>query len=520
MPGLDPGIHLLTKRDGLPGAGPAMTPDDSQIHYQPGWIFQNFLHPHQERHRLAAIDDAVVVAEREIHHRSDLHLPGDCHGTLLDLVHSEDARLRRVQDRRGHQRAVHSAIGDREGAALHLLDLEHTLARAPTHVGDLLLDLRERFAIAVADHRHDEALLGPDRDADMIVVLVDEVGAVDLGVDGRDFLERLHARLYEEAHEAQLHAVLLLEQFLVLIAQVHHRAHVDLIEGREHGSRALRLLEPARDGLAQPGHLHALFACGIVRRRRRAHLQGRGGLSDRGRSGGSTLDRRHHVALGHAAVLAGARNGRCVDARLRRQPAHGRRNPPVLCRLRCGLRAQPRLLFRCVDRRGGVGLLVRPPCRGRRGLAGRALAFLDLPEQRADGDRLAVLGRDVTEYAGGRRWHFDGHLVGLELDQRLIDRNRITRFLEPFADCCFGYGFAESGHADVSHGAIIPCGRARRWKTTEDAEATTDERRCVVRCGSSYVPRYPSAASNSALSCLRCKGIWPTAVAAAGARPA
>ena len=62
-----------------------------------------------------------------------------------------------------------------------------------------------------------------------------------------------------------------------MIAQVHHRAHVDLIEGREHGSRVLRLLEPARDGLAQPRHLHALFACGVVRRRRRAHLHGRSG---------------------------------------------------------------------------------------------------------------------------------------------------------------------------------------------------------------------------------------------------
>src|SRR3954468_11526206 len=260
----DPGIHLLTKRDGLPGAGPAMTPDDSQIHYQPGWIFQNFLHPHQERHRLAAIDDAVVVAEREIHHRPDLYLSGDCHGALLDLVHSEDARLRRVQDRRGHQRAVDAAIGDREGAALHLLDLERALARAPAHLADLLLDLRERFAITVADHRHDEAFLGPDRDADVIVILVDEIGAIDLGVDGGDFLERLHARLYEEAHEAQLHAALLLEQFLVLIAQVHHRAHIDLVEGREHGGGVLRVLEAARDGLTQARHLHALLACRVI----------------------------------------------------------------------------------------------------------------------------------------------------------------------------------------------------------------------------------------------------------------
>src|SRR6185295_13612755 len=258
----------------------------------------------------------------------------------------------------------------------------------------------------------------------------------------------------------------------------------------------------------------------FTRSSRAASSDGGGGLSDRSRGGSGTLDRRHHVALGHTAVLPGARNGRRVDAGFRRQPAHRRRNPRVVWRLRRGLRTQPRLLFRGVDGRGRVGLLVRPPCRRRRDLAGRAFAFLDLPEQRADGDRLAVLSRDVAEHARGRRRHLDGHLIGLELDERLVDRNRITRFLEPFADCCLGHGFAESGHADVSHGAIIPCGRAGRWKTTEDAEPTTDERKCLVRCGPSCVLHYPSAASNSALSCLRCNGIWPTAVAAAAARPA
>src|ERR1700704_2939319 len=103
-------------------------------------------------------------------------------------------------------------------------------------------------AISFSDHWNDEAFLGPDRDPDMIVILVDQVGTVDLSVDGGDFLERLHAGLHEESHEAELDAVLLLEQLLVLIAQMHHRAHVDLVEGRKHGSRALRLLEPARDG--------------------------------------------------------------------------------------------------------------------------------------------------------------------------------------------------------------------------------------------------------------------------------
>jgi len=29
---------------------------------QAGWVFEQFFHAHQERHRFAAVDDAVVVA--------------------------------------------------------------------------------------------------------------------------------------------------------------------------------------------------------------------------------------------------------------------------------------------------------------------------------------------------------------------------------------------------------------------------------------------------------------------------
>ena len=53
--------------------------------------------------------------------------------------------------------------------------------------------------VGVAHHRHHQALLGADGDADVVVVLVDDVVAVDLGVDRRERLERLDGRLDEEA---------------------------------------------------------------------------------------------------------------------------------------------------------------------------------------------------------------------------------------------------------------------------------------------------------------------------------
>ena len=83
----------------------------------------------------------------------------------------------------------------------------------------ILLDLGDRHLVGIAHDRNDEALVGADGDADMAEVLVDDVGAVDLGVDGRDFLQGVRHGLGEEAHEAELDAVLLLEDVLVLGAQ-------------------------------------------------------------------------------------------------------------------------------------------------------------------------------------------------------------------------------------------------------------------------------------------------------------
>ena len=87
---------------------------------------------------------------------------------------------------------------------------------------------------------------------------------------------------------------------------------------------------------------------------------------------------------------------------------------------------------------------------GRLGAAGRT--FIDLPEQRADGDGLAVLGRDLAEHTGGWRRHFDGDLVGLELDQRLVHRDGVAGLLEPAADGGFRHGLAERRNTNFSHG--------------------------------------------------------------------
>ncbi len=187
--------------------------------HKPRRILQRLLDADEEGHRFLAVDETVIVGQSEAHHRPDLDLAADHHRPFLDLVHAKNAGLRRVEDRRRHQRAVDAAVRDGEGAALQFLDLELAVAgaggrrrRCPSRSARSTCD-RSRGSPARRD------LVGADRDAEVIVVLVDDVGAVDLGIDGRDFLERLDAGAHEEAHEAEFCAVFLLEQILVGRAQ-------------------------------------------------------------------------------------------------------------------------------------------------------------------------------------------------------------------------------------------------------------------------------------------------------------
>src|SRR5687767_8137656 len=107
-------------------------------------VLDAILDADEELNRLAAIDQAVVVAERQVHHGAnhDLAVPGD--RALLNGVHSEDARLGRVQDGGRHQRAKDAAIRDGERAALELVERELVVSGLLTELGNL--ELKGRHA--------------------------------------------------------------------------------------------------------------------------------------------------------------------------------------------------------------------------------------------------------------------------------------------------------------------------------------------------------------------------------------
>src|SRR5688500_14712750 len=87
-------------------------------------VFEEAFERYQELHRFAAIDNAVVIGQRHIHHWADNDFVVarivDYDRTLFDLVHPQDADLGRVEDRCTEQRAKDTAIGDGEGSTAQI----------------------------------------------------------------------------------------------------------------------------------------------------------------------------------------------------------------------------------------------------------------------------------------------------------------------------------------------------------------------------------------------------------------
>ena len=82
-------------------------------------------------------------------------------------------------------------------------------------------------------------------------------------------------------------------------------------------------------------------------------------------------------------------------------------------------------------------------------------AFVDGAQHRADADRRALRHLDVGEHAGGRRRHLHRHLVGLQLDQRLVDLDGLAGLLEPLADGRLRDGLAQRRHLDLDRHRIV-----------------------------------------------------------------
>ena len=303
--------------------------------------------------------------------------------------------------------------------------------------------------------------------------------------------------------------MLLLEPVLVAIAHVHQRRHVDLVERGQDRRGRLRLNEALGHPLAQARHRHALLRPVGERREvdRRLDFRKRGPRRRRGRCGSrrrsrarlrARRERAEHVALGHAAVLAGPGD------------LSGRQTG-VGHQLRRGGHRHPRCSGAAAAAAFGYGR------RRARGRSRGPLAFrVDRRDDLARHHRGAIALDDLAERPARRRRHFQHDLVGLDLDQDLVGDNRVAGLLLPLQQRGFGDRFRQLRYLDFNYCHFLPGsddGRERFRVSPRESGGRPPGRALDVpeRCArperhlfSTRPLSFPNAVSINAFCCSTC----------------
>ena len=202
----------------------------------------------------------MIVGQRQVHHRQDFDLAIYRHRTIFNRVHAEDRTLRRVDDRRGHQRTEHTTVGDGEVTARQIFHRQLAVTTFDSQRLDVFLDVSHTQRIDVAQDRGHQTARRGYRHAHVEVVVIHHVVAIDRGVHFRIAFQRFYYRLHVEGHEAQTDTVTFFKRFTVLLTQIHDGLHVHFVEGRQHGSGVFRFQQTLGHAFAQTGHRYAFFA--------------------------------------------------------------------------------------------------------------------------------------------------------------------------------------------------------------------------------------------------------------------
>ena len=137
-------------------------------------------------------------------------------------MHPQNTALRWVQNWRRHQRAIDAAIRDREGAASHLIWFNLAVTRPQAEITNCALKISQRHVTCILYHRHDKTLRRANRYADIVIILIDDIGAFYFCVDGWKITQRLNGGKGKHAHEAEANAMHGLEFLLILSPHRHH----------------------------------------------------------------------------------------------------------------------------------------------------------------------------------------------------------------------------------------------------------------------------------------------------------
>ena len=346
----------------------------------------------------------MVEGERQWQHAACRRLTVVYQHALVDAAGADDRDLRRNDDQVGKSAADHAEIRQRDRRAAQLLRRD----RARGGVGPQPIEAGTQVArVALADiaqHRHDEAALGIDRDAD--VDALDQPALARLGVvpgieRGLGLAGGCHG-----AHDADGDVLALLP--IVDVGLVVHGGANHLGMGRRHALR-----------------------------HRPAHAPQRLGRPRFGQALGGALDVRPRDRPARPAGLHEVE----IDVELARQrPDRGK-----------DLKGSRRHRGRCLGASWRL-LLLPELAHDRSGVALRALGEFD--QRSPDLDQVALAAEQARDAAapGGR--HLDDGLVGLERDERLIDDHAVALVDVPRHDFGFFEPFAEIRQYELAHGTF------------------------------------------------------------------
>ena len=276
------------------------------------------------------------------------------------------------------------------------------------------------------------------------------------------------------------------------------------------------------DSVSRPGLDARGVRCrGGCRRSGRGAGPGGGGTGGcrRGRLGGAGFEVAQDVVLGDPAGEPAAGNGAQVEVVLRRHLADQRRGSPA----EPLLGALPSVGGADVERPAGRGHLGRGAARrgdgrgaaagaaaaaatvgaasrcrrlgrrgrcrgrGRRGRAAAAApASVSMWPRRLHRDRLAFGHQDLGQHARGGRGNLGVDLVGRDLEDRLVPRDRVAHLLHPAREGALGDRLAHLRHDHIN------LGHSRSPVSTRQASARPG------RCPASAAGRSPRAAARTA----------------------
>ena len=363
--------------------------------------------------------------------------------------------MRLVDRGGGEQGVVPAVIGDRERALRDLVRLERFRPRAMREVVHGALQPDDALLVSGSNHGHDQPPVQGHRDADVDVLVQDQVLAVERCVDDRKRFQRRGRGLQEERHESQLGAVLLQELVLRRASQLGDPGAVHGMDGRHMRRDALRPHHVLGDALPHgTQRLRLEFPETGFRSRR----EGRGRDGRRSRAL-LAFQVGEDVFLGDPAAGTGARaDQRQIDPLLMGYATHERGAANALAGL--GLdRRRGRRLGRGGNRGRWHGHWRR--CRRRRGRrggggSGRGVlpdlgAVTDERNYCVDLDGLALRVEDRLQDPGIRRGHFGIDLVGRNLEESLVALNLVARRLQPLGNGALDDALAHLGHHDFSH---------------------------------------------------------------------